>query len=149
MINIDHLLSLDLTDPAAALEFRRGVAELAGWTSSFTNGYLLITDPQGHTWQGDVNNPLRLIPAYETSCDAALTLPLEEGAEFEIHVFASGHVAARVPITVSSRLREADPPYEEGEIVAATVTRAWLRYRRAQSAPVATADEEEHGPASH
>lgn len=140
MTDIDTLLSLDLTVPANALVFRRGIAELAGWSSSFTNGYLLITDPQGRTRQGDINYPMRRIPAFETSLDAALTLPLDEGYVFELH-YPLPHAEANIwhrgsDVDDISYFYKADKPAE-------AISKSWLLYRRAQSTREATARDEE------
>lgn len=117
MIDIDHLLGLDTTDPANALELRRGIAELAGWTE--------VEEYRDGTWLG--RNPMadnQLLPVieYERSVDAALTLPFPDSVVFSIHL----------------------GQHRQLQDTALRICQAWLRYMRtrAQSAPVATADEE-------
>lgn len=153
MPDIDALLALDVSDPASALRFRRGVAELAGYhTEQFKDGYWYLIDPAGryHPFGnfGAESSCWQHLPLFEMSIDAALTLPLEEGVWYQIECapWASSQMA-RVAITVSSRIKEAQPPYESAATTALAVCRAWLRYRAAQSAPVATArDDSEPKP---
>lgn len=147
VVDIDHLLGLDLTDPASALEFRRGIAELVYPT---INVQLIGTDQFGgpiyHLRVGASGNFSETahhtieaawddLPHYETSVDAALTLPLRL-ADYRLSRVGNGY-----NFTIY------DSPTNEncvgyGDTAALAICRAWLRYRRAQSAPVATADEE-------
>lgn len=127
MTDIDHLLSLDLTDPAAALEFNEGIARLAGWDKDVAVGGGWVNR---HTLQWRISPPF-----YRGSVDAALTLPLRL-ADYRLSRVGNGY-----NFTIY------DSPTNEkcvgyGDTAALAICFAWLRYRRAQSAPVATAKEE-------
>lgn len=146
MLDIDHLLALDTTDPASALEFRRGVGELAGYhTEQFKDGYWYLIDPAGqHQPFGNFGAEVSCwqhLPLFEMSADAALTLPLDDWHGYEITVMDNGRSYARVR-DFHNYVEGDKTDFQEAKITALAVTRAWLRYRHAQSAPVATADEE-------
>lgn len=172
MTDISALLALDTTDPATALAFRRGVAELAGWyliTEHITwnpDSQWLAIYPHGrYIWRlispdGSDKNAAGtdspdeehiawnrvledgLIPPYESSLDAALTLV--DGLFWNLYgtpPFALADNPFRCEIARSALgFHSKMELYEDAPTPALAVCRAFLRYRSAQSAPVATAD---------
>lgn len=138
-LSIDSLLRLDPARPDEAVRLRIGILKLAGWrVEQKSDGYRYLIRPGGDAKPfenyGAEYSAWAHAPHVESSLDAALTLPIDEGAEWEIHVLSSGKSIARIPITVSSNLRLAEPPFQEADQPAWAACRAWLAYRRRESA---------------
>lgn len=68
------------------------------------------------------------IPRHSRDANAALALPISEGASIELLVLSNGKALACIPLNVSSVLAEASPPFEEAATPALAVCRAWLAY---------------------
>lgn len=140
-VDISALLALDTTDPASALAFRRGVAELAGWTE-IEKREVYYEDYEGGGWLDELVGYARpkvpgdfqsdhVIEHYETSVDAALTLPLDDWHGYEITVMDNGRSYARV--RDFHNYAEGDKTeFQEGRPTALVICRAWLRYKQTQ-----------------
>lgn len=68
-------------------------------------------------------------PDFLGSLDAAFALPLNEGESLELHHFGDTYTA-RISISVSSRIAEADPPYQTGDNPARLCSEVWYEHRQ-------------------
>lgn len=71
----------------------------------------------------------RMIPNYAKDLNAAWSLPIEAGTNLELCKVSEDVHLARVCITVSSRLSEAQPEYVVAKTPALAVCRAWIAWK--------------------
>lgn len=148
-IDLARLASLDPAQPDEARELRIGIAQAAGWTEIEKFEYWTEGDGWAKfvkSWRGfpPGQNPFdhTELPDYLNSLDAATSLPLDEGAWWDIQIYCDGGTTARIPLTVSSLLRLADPPFENAPKPAWAVCKAWLAYQIRTSRTVPDAGRE-------
>lgn len=117
------------------------VAERLGWYMEQGKSYWTLVSGDGET-RYNIGNVSRLsertawetayregyLTAHSLDSDHALSLPITEGAWFEVHVAWTGATFARVAITISSTMAIASPDFEKGGTHALAVVRAWLAY---------------------
>lgn len=120
---------------------RREIAERLGWTElhevehyreDYAGGAwdkVLCGRPPGNKLDDGVE-----VPDWRNDANASLALPIGEGAWFQLEVADGGHTAARVAITVSSRIAEASPAYETADAPALACCYAWLAFDDRQAA---------------
>ena len=122
----------------AGRELDRVIAERLGW-SEIEQRQLWFEDAYDDGWEQRLfgkrtgesvgDDP---VPEYSTDANAALSLPLGEAEFFQLHVIPGGNTAARVYVPVSSRLSEAEPPFEISDTPALAICHAWLAYQDAK-----------------
>lgn len=155
---ISALLALDPSVPEQAARLRAGIARLVGWhvvkvtwtpASSVDRGWMYTVarpDGGGRDMGGKtVDEAWKWadIPHFETSLDAALTLPLDMETHIEIIADTVGlldtieQYKALVIYKWAIDLR----PYEIASTPALAYCRAWLKYKQAEARRVHGTDD--------
>lgn len=119
----------------------REIAEKLGWTAIrdvtvWVDGDKVGKVPiHGHSGVNPQNGEREVIPDYTHSLDAVFAIPLDEGVELEVRKFGK-ITMARVSITVSSRIAEANPDYvtdPNPAMAAALAMERFLKWKASQS----------------
>jgi len=82
------------------------------------------------------------LPDIEHDLNVAMQLPLVEGESLELHRFGDTY-AARVSISVSSRIAEANPSFQTGANPARLVSEVWYAHRQKHQARGVNVEEPE------